>query len=160
MERGNKLEYFKKYGLGPELDAVHTNKYTLNEGLNEGGCLCFNIQADPERFTDLNSIYLRVELDIKRGNGNDIKVDGSEQMSLDMAGIHSLFKTCDVIMDDQVISSMSLYPYSTQIIRYMGQTKDQRESIDTVDGTWLCNSTMNHVTTGDGGNDDNVVVLW
>ena len=135
MEGVDKLNYTKEEITDAQSEVTHTVKQTISQGLNDGGVLSFRLPADPERFTDLNSILLRLELGVVKANG--AAMVAANKVFLDAGGMHSLFSSCDVRLNDKVVSSMTLYPYSTALSRYLGCSADVRDGIwDTLDGTW------------------------
>ena len=118
-----------------ESEVTHIVKQTLDRGLSQYGVLNFRIPADDERFTDLTRIYMRVELEVTKGNGESL---GDEDIvCLDQGGMHSLFSSCDVSFNGEVVSSMSQYPYSTLLCRLLGATERIREDVwSSLDGSW------------------------
>jgi hypothetical protein len=135
MEGVGRLDYATGEVAGVESDVAITVKQTITQGLNNGGVLSFRLAADPERFTDLSTILLRLELGIKDDGGAD--VNAADSMMIDAGGMHSLFSSCDVRFNDQSISVMTSYPYTTALSRTLGTSKDVREGVwDNLDGTW------------------------
>ena len=118
-----------------ESEVTNIVKQTLDRGLSDSGVLSFRIPADIERFTDLARIYMRVELQVRKGNGEALTAD--EVVCLDSGGFHSLFSSCDVSFNGEVISSMSSYPYSTLLSRLLGCSERVREDVwGEMDGSW------------------------
>jgi hypothetical protein len=118
-----------------ETDVAFTMKQTINQGLNDFGVLSFRIPADPERFTDLNTILLRLELSVRKGD--DTEIAATDDVFADGGGMHSLFSSCDIYFNDQVVSSMTAYPYTTALSRYLGSTYDARIHVwDNFDASW------------------------
>lgn len=57
---------------------------------------------------------------------------------LDMQGIHSLFSSCDVKMNNVLVSSMTAYPYTTALCRNLGCTAELRENVwDYLEGSFM-----------------------
>ncbi len=118
-----------------ETEVAFTMKQTINQGLNDGGVLSFRVPADNDRFTDLNSILLRLELGIRKSNGSDLA--DTDNVFIDGGGMHSLFSSCDIRFNDDVVSTMSSYPYTAAVSRYLGSTTHARMNIwDNLDGSW------------------------
>ncbi len=135
MEGLSKLAYARGEVVGVEGDVEVTVKQTISQGLNDGGVLSFRLAADPERFTDLSTILLRVELGIKDADGDD--VDDADEMMIDAGGMHNLFASCDVRFNDESVSTMTNYPYTTALSRTIGTSEAVRQGVwDILDGTW------------------------
>jgi hypothetical protein len=135
MENLSPVSYTTSDVKDVETDVGFTLKQTINQGLNDGGVLSFVIPADPERFTDLNTILLRLELGVRKANGTAL--DATDEVFIDGGGMHSLFSSCDVRFNGEVVSSMTAYPYTTALSRYLGSTQDARMNIwDAMDGSW------------------------
>jgi hypothetical protein len=118
-----------------ETEVAFTMKQTINQGLNDGGVLSFRVPADNDRFTDLNSILLRLELGIRKSNGSDLA--DTDNVFIDGGGMHSLFSSCDIRFNDDVVSTMSSYPYTAAVSRYLGSTTHARMNVwDNLDGSW------------------------
>ena len=146
MEGVDKLNYTKEASAQPEF--THTVKQTISQGLNDGGVLSFRVPADPERFTDLNTILLRLELGVVKSDGTAFAA--GNKVFLDAGGMHSLFSSCEVRFNDKVVSTMTLYPYTTAVSRYLGSSASVRDGIwDTLDGTWSIQNKKSDMTRQD-----------
>lgn len=79
---------------------------------------------------------MTVTLHVEKLNGD---VLGPEDVVfLERNGIHSLFSSCDVRMNDEIVSSMTAYPYTSTLSRYLGCSMGIRESVWTdLDGSWV-----------------------
>jgi hypothetical protein len=134
MEGLSKFEYFD--GVEDvEGDVTTTIMHTISQGINDGGVLSFRIPGDSERFTDLNTILLRLELRLENSDGTVL--EEADKVCLDAGGMHSLFSSCDVRFNEKVVSNMVAYPYSTALSRYLGCSKKLRDGVwDTLDATW------------------------
>ena len=119
-----------------EEDVSHTVKQTITQGLDDGGVLAFRVPADPERFTDLNTILLRLQVSIEKLGDEDLNL-AEDKVTLDPGGMHSFFSTVEVKFNDQTVSTMTAYPYTAALSRYLGCSKDVRVGVwDDLDGTW------------------------
>ena len=67
------------------------------------------------RFTELNTILLRVEVSVQKAGG-EAPTD-EEPVQIDEQGMHALFQTVDVRFGDKTVSTMSAYPYTTKLQR-------------------------------------------
>ncbi len=136
MENLNRLNYDNGDVKNVESDVIMTVKQTLSQGLDGGGLLSFRFPADPERFTDLNSILLRVEMVAQTLDGTDVDV-ANHTVFLDQGGMHSCFASADVRFNDKIVSSMPAYPFTAMLSRLLGASREMRISVwDTLDGTW------------------------
>ena len=136
MEAIDRLNYSRANVKNAETELGYTVKQTLNQGINESGVLAFRISGDSERFTDLNTVCLRVDCQILTEDGQVFKE--RENVLFDRNGMNSFFSTCDVRFNDEVVSTMSSYPYSSCLSRYVGYSKEIREGVwDKLDGSWL-----------------------
>ena len=134
MEGLDRLNYEHVDVSDTETDVGITHKQTLSQGL-DNGVLAFRIPSDPERFTDLSSACLRVECRIVKPDGGLVTADTA--VFLERNGIHSLFSSCDVRLNDVLVSNMSSYPYSACLCRMLGTSQQAREGIwDEIDGSW------------------------
>ena len=136
MENVNRFNFYNDNVMNAESDVCMTVKHTLDQGLDGGGVLGFRLSADPERYTDLNTILLAVEVQLKRVDGE--KVDSTKDIVfLDRNGMHSLFTSVEVKFNDKVVSSMSNYPSTSCLSRLLGCSEDQRVAVwDELDGSW------------------------
>ena len=133
MEGVDKLNYAKEEIADSQSEVTHTVKQSITQGLNDGGVLSFRLPADPSRFTDLNTILLRLELSVQKPNGAAFTVGNN--VFLDAGGMHSLFSSCEVRFNDEVVSTMTLYPYTTALSRHLGCSAEVRDGVwDTLDG--------------------------
>lgn len=136
-----KLLYTKHHVKDVESEVGHPLKVTITEGLPENGALAFHLPPDYERFTNLNNILLQLEVTITTADGRNIRlVDAppalADPVVLDMGGMHSLFKSCDVTFNNDIVSSMTMYPYTSALSRMLGTAKVVREVWDQFDKTW------------------------
>lgn len=135
MEGVSPVNYTQGDVSDVETDVTNTVKQTISQGLNDGGVLRFRLPADPDRFTDLNTILLRLEVSFLKPNGDAL--EAADVVFIDGGGMHSLFSACDVRFNEEVVSSMNAYPYTTALSRYLGSTRDARINIwDNFDGSW------------------------
>ena len=129
------FHYGKVEEADVESEVTHIEKHTLDRGLTDNGVLNFRIPGDSERFTDMSRIYIRVELKVRKGNGDIVSED--EVVTLDMGGIHSLFDTCSVSFNEEVVSSMTSYAYSTLLSRLLGTSQNMRGEVwSDMEGSW------------------------
>lgn len=129
-----------------ESEVTHIVKETLDRGIGNSGVLNFRIPGDNERFTDLSRVYMRVELKVRKGNGEELAED--DVVCLDTGGFHSLFSSCDVSFNGEVVSSMSLYSYSTLLSRLLGTSEKMREEVwSEMDGSWNMFMDKNDLST-------------
>ena len=197
MESVERVTYGRDRVEDFESELGNMVKVTLDQGLNEGegGLLNFRLPADPIRFTDLNSIYMKVALRITGKNKRELKPppkptlglgtarvvrdaeDSEEEVEipktgagnggegkkkkrakakarvkrsepspedvdadlvfLDSGGIHSLFSSCEVKINDTSVSMSNAYPYSAALSRFLGCSEESRSGVwDTLDGSW------------------------
>ena len=145
MEGVDKLNYAKEEIADSQSEVTHTVKQSITQGLNDGGVLSFRLPADPSRFTDLNTILLRLELSVQKPNGAAFTVGNN--VFLDAGGMHSLFSSCEVRFNDEVVSTMTLYPYTTALSRHLGCSAEVRDGVwDTLDGTWSIQNKKSDMT--------------
>lgn len=136
METVDRLNYSRRSVVDAETELGFTVKQTLNQGINESGVLSFRIPADSERFTDLNTVCLRVDCQVLSDNGTPFTE--VTDVFFDRNGMHSIFSTCDVRFNDEIVSTMASYPYTSCLSRYVGCSKEIREGVwDELDGSWL-----------------------
>jgi hypothetical protein len=136
MESVTRLSYNQSRVAELEDEAGYTIKQTISQGLNNGGVVAFRIPADPARFSDLNSIFIRVEFIITEANGRTATT-ADKKIMLEPGGIHSLFTSCHVKLNDESVSNMTAYPYTAALCRYLGNSKSIREGVwDELDGSW------------------------
>ena len=118
------FHYGKAVVENVESEVSHMVKQTLDRGISDSGVLSFRIPADSDRFTDLNKIYMRVELKVRHVDGTPLAEE--DVVCLDTEGMHSLFASCDVSFNGEVVSSMNSYPFTTHISRMLGTSSDMR----------------------------------
>ena len=151
----SRLQYLKSGVVdGAEEDVEQHVKVVLSQGLNDGSVLSFRLPADPERFTDLSSILLQLQVSLCAPDGTLIHVKPEEQVEedhvcLEGGGMHSLFKTCDVLFNDKHVSNMSYYPISATIIRYLGSASNVRQVWSNFDATFDYQLKKSDLTAGD-----------
>lgn len=134
MESLSRIVYNAADVADVETDVSYTVKQTISQGINDGGVLAFRLPPDPERFTDLNTLLLRLEVSLTDGDGD--VVDAAKIVCLDTAGMHGLFSSCDVRFNEEVVSTMTAYPYTATLSRYLGCASAIRDGVmDTLDGT-------------------------
>ena len=144
MEAVNRLNYQSGEVTDSETDVSLVVKQSLATGLNDGGVLSFRFPADPERFTDLNTIMLRLTVSITLPDGSYPNfvpvpplVQQHQEAWLDPEGMHSLFSTVEVRFNDEVVSTMNMYPFTTALARRLGTSKSLRDAVwDELDGTY------------------------
>lgn len=135
MESLSKITYDVMDISDAETDVSYTVKQTISQGINDGGVLAFRLPPDPDRFTDLNTIILRLEVNVTDADGADVAAD--KIVCLDSGGIHSIFSSCDVRFNEEVVSTMTAYPYTAALSRYLGCAANIRDGVmDTLDGTY------------------------
>ena len=140
MEGLSRVTYDQDKIENAESDIGFLVKHTLDRGLNDGvdtaALLNFRIPPDHERYTDLNSVYLKLDLKVTRANGAAMAA-AEDQIFLDPLGIHSLFSSCEVSFNGVAVSNMSSYPYTSKLLRYFGSSFDVRENVwDSMDASW------------------------
>ena len=134
METLSRLSYNQASVTDSEFDEGLVIKQTINEGLNDGAVLAFRVPAHPHRFTDLSTAMLSLEYVIQKGGGQAVATD---MVFLEPGGMHSLFQTCDVRFNGVLVSSMTSYPHSAALCRYLGTSQNVREGVyDELDGSW------------------------
>ena len=149
-----RLKLSKPHFLDAEEDISSTVKLTLSQGLNDDAVISFRLPADPERHTDLNSVRLRVSMKITKADGTDLNMpaalpappaDGApappapaavDHVCLEAGGMHSLFKSCDVYLNEHHASSMIAYPYTTALLRYLGCSINVRNEWSLLDDSY------------------------
>ena len=138
MENVSRLQYDKVGMMDAESDVSHTLKQTISQGLNDGGILRFRIPADAERFTDLNTILLSLNVSLVNADETEPNFEEAKVL-LDPQGMHSLFSSVEIRFNDKVVSTMTAYPFTTALSRYLGCSYEIRlGSWDELDGTWEC----------------------
>ena len=131
----DKLAYSQRDIQDAETEVGFVIKQTLDKGINDSGVLSFRVAGDDERFTDLNTLVLSVDLRVLTRTGDDL--DPKANVFLDSGGIYSLFSSCDVRFNGQVVSNMPCYPYTAALCRYLGMSTDLRKGVwQELDGTW------------------------
>ena len=144
----SRLNYNQREIVDAEPELGITVKKTLNA--NDLNVLSFRIPADSERFSDLNTILLKVEFSIVKSNANEVekpknskksdekttekKVEDPFKPFLDFNGISSLFSSCDVKFDGEIVSSMGNYAYTAALCRWLGMSTDIRTNWNELDG--------------------------
>ena len=118
----SRLNYNQREISDAEPELGLTIKRTLN--VNDLNVLNFRIPADGERFSDLNTMLLSVEFSIVQSNGKNL--GDKDKPFIDFNGISSLFSSCDVKFDGEIVSSMGNYAYSAALA-YM-ETSDYSAS--------------------------------
>ena len=138
MENVNRVRYDKNDIVDVETDVSYMVKQTITQGLNDGGMLTFFIPADAQRFTDLNTILLRLTVSLVEAD--DSEPDFEEiSVIMDPQGIHSLFSSVEVRFNDKVVSTMTSYPFTTALSRSLGCSTEVRvQAWDELNGTWEC----------------------
>lgn len=132
----NRLHYSDLSILDAEEDVADTIKVSLDREPDEHSVLAFRFPADAERFTDLSSAMLEVETKIVRKDGKAWE-DNKDFCFLEPGGVQSLWSSCEVHFNGSCVSNMSLYPYTTALVRYLGLAKSSREAIfDVFGGSW------------------------
>lgn len=148
MESLSKIVYDAATATDVETDVSYTVKQTISQGINDGGVLAFRLPPDHDRFTDLNTILLRLEVNVVDGDGE--AVEDAKIVCLDTGGMHSIFSSCDVRFNEEVVSTMTAYPFTAALSRYLGCSSDIRDGVmDTLDGTHNPNQNFSNVGTSD-----------
>ena len=127
----NRLNYDKASILDAEPRLGHVFKRTIT--VKDSDVLHCLIPPDPECFSDLNSILLTIPVKIVAEDGSDIGAD--EKVFLDFNGQPSLFSTCCVRFDGQVVSNMTNYWLSAALCRWFGSTQENRDMWSHLDGS-------------------------
>ena len=134
MESLSRLSYDPATATDVETDVSFTVKQTISQGINDGGVLAFRLPPDHDRFTDLNTVILRLEVNLVDADGEEVEDD--KVVCLDTGGMHSIFSSCDVRFNEEVVSTMTAYPYTAALSRYLGCSTSLRDGVmDTLDGT-------------------------
>jgi hypothetical protein len=134
MESISKIVYDVSDVRDVETEVGYMVKQTVSQGVNDGGVLAFRLPPDPHRFTDLNTLILRLEVSLTDGTGAAVAAD--KVVCLDTSGMHGLFSACDVRFNEEVVSTMTAYPYTATLSRYLGCASSIRDGVmDTLDGT-------------------------
>ena len=129
-----KLNYTKRTIDDMESDVSYMIRLQLSQGLNDGGMLSFRVPADPSRFTDLNVCMLKLEVSIETVDGATPPL--ASPACLDDQGMHAIFSSCDVRLNEKLVSTMQNYPYTAKLCRMLGMSQGLREGVfDTLDGT-------------------------
>lgn len=148
MESLSRINYNLDKIADMEPEVSYTVKQTISQGINDGGVLSFRLPPDSERFTDLNTLILRLEVGIKTAKGTD--VDATKVVCLEPGGMYSLFSSCEVRFNEDIVSTMTSYPYTTTLSRYLGCAKEIRDGVmDTLDGTYPFTQDYSKVDTGE-----------
>ena len=117
------------------LDQSYVIKATQSQALNDGGVICLRFPADPERFTDLNTVLLRLEVSVQKPNGEEPGED-DPPVTIDEQGMHALFQTVTVRFNERAISVMNAYPYTAKLCRMLGMSAGLRTGVfDTLDAS-------------------------
>lgn len=127
----NRLNYNKSEIKDAEPDLGFDVKRTLT--VKDNDVLNFRIPPDSEKFSDLNSILLKIQLKIVKSDGSDC--GNPNKPFLDWNGISSLFSSCDVRFDGVIVSSMTSYPYTAALCRWLGASEDMRNLWYKLDGS-------------------------
>jgi len=138
MEAISRLDYSKRFVNDAETDIGYVVKQTLDQGLDDGGVLCFRFPVDSHRFTDLNTMLLRVNLSIRNPNGTEVDWTNAnaKHCLLDHGGMHSLFSSVEVKFGETSVSTMTNYVLSTALLRMLGTAQELRNATwDSMDGT-------------------------
>ena len=135
MEGVDRLNYGIKRVEDAEPEVSLIIKQTVDQGINDNGVLSFRFPPDPVRFTDLNSALLKVQLRVERQK-EPKDLTAEDKVFLDMGGIDSLFSSCDVRINGELVSSMTAYPYTSRLCRYLGTSNDTRTVWSALNGTW------------------------
>ena len=136
METLAQVDYRQHNLEDEEIDIGSVVKYSVESGLRASSVVSFRVPADPERFTDLNRTFIRLELRVTKNDGEAL--GDEDEPFLDWQGIHSLFIGCDVKFNDTCVSNMSSYPFTAAVARYLGSTRVLREDLwDYLDGCWF-----------------------
>ena len=134
----SRLSYASDEIADAESDVSFMVKQTITQGCNDGGVLAFRFPGDPDRFTDLNKTLLRVTVSVTLPNGNypDFAAANYQSVWLDPEGIHSLFSSVEVKFNDDTVSTMTMYPFTSALVRSLGSTQEFRSSVwDELDGS-------------------------
>ena len=168
METIDRLNYSGQSVADTDAELGFTVKQTLNQGINDNGVVSFRIPADSERFTDLNTVCIRVDCQILSEDGSALKLkkikkkdshgkdvereENPHSVLFDRNGLHSFFSTCDVRFNDDIVSTMSSYPYSACLSRFVGCAKEIRDDVwDVLDGTWWLDMKTSSLAGEDSG---------
>ena len=117
------------------IDQSFVVKATQSQGLNDGGVISFRIPADPERFTDLNTILLRLEVSVQKPDGGT-PGDDDDPVTIDAEGMHALFHSVTVRFNERAVTEMNAYPYTAKLCRMLGMSEGLREGVfDTLDAS-------------------------
>ena len=136
MEGVDKLRYDIHQVEDNETEVPLVIKQTVDQGINENGVLSFRFPSDPVRFTDLNATYIKVQLkitpkDVRKSLGDE---DG---VFLEKGGLSSLFSSCDLRLNGELVSSMTAYPFTSSLIQYLGSAVENRSTIAaSLGGSW------------------------
>ena len=136
MEGVDRLRYDISQVEDNEPEVPLVIKQTVDQGINENGVLSFRFPADPVRFTDLNATYIKVQLKITPKNTG--KSLGEEDgVFLERGGLSSLFSSCDLRLNGQLVSSMTAYPFTSTLVQLLGGSAENRDIIAAdVGGNW------------------------
>ena len=151
-----RLRLGKANFLDAEEDVSNMVKLTLSQSLNDEGVISFRLPGDPERHTDLNSVFLRLELRAEKRNGGDLVTTAppaaggpaEDHVCPEGGGMHSLFKSCDVFLNEHHVSGMIFYPYTAALTRYLGCTADMRTTWAAFDQSYDWQMAKSDMTTG------------
>ena len=137
-----------------EVEVAQTVRLTLSQGLDNENVLSFRLPADPDHFTDLNTILLKLEISLVHPNGNPIVTDANNAngdpedfVCMDAGGMHSLFKSCDIFLNDESVSTMTAYPYTATLTRLLGMGDVNRDMWETFDATYDWNRNKSDMTS-------------
>jgi len=139
MASVGRLNYALDVGKDREFTYGHEVHITLSQGLNDGSVLSFRSPKDIYRHTDLNNTLLEIQFKITKQDLSpvaDLFANERSEVFLDCGGLHSLFSTVELYLNDQLVTTMNSYPWTSTLCRYIGTSKDIREQVwDTLDGT-------------------------
>lgn len=83
--------------------------------LENANVIEFLIPSSPDHYKDLNSIKLHLRLQLLQNDGTAYKADKTDQPALICAPLHSIFKSCAVYMNNQLISFVDNFGYKNYI---------------------------------------------
>ena len=100
-------------------------KCCLDRNINETMNVTFNIPPDYVAFTDLNSTYLSVTLQVFRSDGG--LLDDSDHVFLGPGALQAIFKSLQIGINNFPLEPTTHYSWSATLTSYLGLSKVSRE---------------------------------
>lgn len=124
----NRLTYNFKCSNADEPDDCEKTfwlKSCLDRNINETMNATFSIPPDYTAFTDLNSTYMSVTLQVFRSDG--ALIDDSDHVFLGPGALQSIFKSLQISVNNYPLEPTTHYSWSATLTSYLGLSKVSRE---------------------------------